>query len=373
MRNKQKSILKFIIIISILFIFIAFLYEIYKNYSVNKETFNIGNFENYSKDIRANGVVIFDEYILEEFKNIETEIDKNNKEIKLYRTNENIEGLNSENKIIKNSLLKLASSNENNNFNKEKFFEFKNNLLNDKFNNNYLNYFFNINKKNNIYIENIINSNKTFSFNQSGYLVTYNDGYENLININNIDKIDPKNIIDTFQNKSSHISGMKYVNNRIFYIITYIKNIKSIDKSLIHNINLEINNKKYNFDFYKFIPYEDGAILVFSSTDGILDFIENRFVKNINIKNKVFKSFKIPNRAIIEQNGLKGILYIDKSIIKFTPIKILETNNDESIVTNTMDNIFPNILEESNILFEEIKPFTNIILNPSDFKIGQRF
>lgn len=376
-KTKKNSLYIIVLLIVILTIALALIYKSINDKNRDKSLFNIGNIQEINKDINTNGVAIFDEYVLENFSGIE--IETNN--TRIYRADSVIEGTNNFDATENaNILLNLANNSkiEDNINDMESFKTLKNNLSNGRINNLNINYYNNINKssetsKNTInYINNYL-KNKAVKVESSGYLLNFYDGFETLLNINNYNNINWDFLRSKISNNSSKIAGLKFVDSRHFYIATYLDDLYNLDKSNFNSALLTINNTNYRVNLSKFSTYKNGYIAVFKMNDGIEKFLENRFF-DMNINFGFNKGYKIPKEALIETNGVLGVFYLDdKEIIRFTPVHLIQEFEKEVYISNNLNDIFPNIISESDVEFDTLNPFTKILLNPQNYKEGDKY
>lgn len=373
-RNSLYIIILFIAILSIVF---AFVYKKINSNNKDKSLYNIGNLQEINKDINSSGVAIFDEYVLENFSGIEIQTDNS----KVYRADNVIEGTNDNDATeTANVLLNLLNNSKiEDNINDSKSFDsIKKNIFNGKINNLNINYFNNVNKsseasKNTInYLNNYL-KNKAVKVESSGYLLNFYDGFESLFNVNNFNNINWDFLGSKINNNSSKIPGLKFVDSRYFYIATYLDKLYDLDKSNFNSALLTINNTNYRANLSKFSTYKNGNIVIFKMSDGIEKFLDNRFF-DMNINFGFSKGYKIPKQALIKIDNVLGVFYLDnKEKVRFTPVSLIQEFEKEVYISNNINDIFPSIISESKIEFEILKPFTKILLNPQNYKEGDKY
>ena len=156
-------------------------------------------------------------------------------------------------------------------------------------------------------------------------------------------------------------------------MILVIDDINDIDKSILNEASIRINNKDYSASLYSSYLLNDKMMLNYVLTQGIEDFIEDRFIEKAEIKLLTIDTYRIPEDAIVELEGSKGFYYIDNTIVKFQPVEIVDKEDNFFIVSSQVSRAFPNKIGDANILFDSIQPFTDIIIRPNDIKEGDKY
>ena len=341
----------------------------------NKRKNNLYNIENPIKqeiELKLPAVAIFNEFVMDNFNGIEIEKDN----FKLYRVGDIVEG--SENNDALDFVQGLTNFSKKN-INLKDVNEFKTinyNIFNKNYKNLNIDYIngVNSNESNSQIIENYIKSfstNRSVVINRSGYVVNYYDGYETLFNIDN-----PQMDLESLKGDKqiNKMPGLKYVDNKMYHIVTYIEDLNQININSLKQIGMNIlknNEQSYTFQamYEDTIILDKGYLLIFKLFDGIEDSIDNRFF-DIKLNLGEYETYRIPNTAITTRNGVEGVLYLSGNKIKFTPIKIEKEEDNFLYVSNNFSEIFPNT-DIKNIEFEHLYPFTKIIKNPTDYIEGE--
>lgn len=99
-----------------------------------------------------------------------------------------------------------------------------------------------------------------------------------MYNIDDFDKSNLELLTTKSPNKATKIQGLKYVNNKYFYFMTYIKDAEKYSKNKLQTNTLKIDKKYYNATIEKSIPYKNGLIVLYKLFDNIEGFINNRFI-----------------------------------------------------------------------------------------------
>lgn len=346
----------------IIFISIAILVVLSSIISISKfnknddKIYNIGNKEKIENKLELPAIAIFDEYVYENFKNSEFALDN----YKMYRADSVVENTSSyealENAIRMNKLISTYGKNP-----KIEYEYAKNLLFNNELNNLNINYFDNINHidKDLDYINDYID-NKSIKVKESGYLVNYKDGYEDILTNNY--NLDWKKILNTSKNINK-MKAIKYVNNRSYTIYTYIESIDNIKKESLYNTHISVNGKEFRANLEDIILINDGFLLKLKLFDGIEEVIKNRFIE-LSINLNLTEGFKVPKSSLIKKNGIDGLYAIEDGKVRFIPVKIIKQENDYIYISSNISDIFPSAILNTNIEFNELKPFTKIIINP---------
>ena len=110
--------------------------------------------------------------------------------------------------------------------------------------------------------------------------------------------------------------------------------------------------------------------MVIEFTDKLHDYYSIRFPEIEIIKSKV-DGLKIPTKAVIDKDSIKGVYIKDKSgIVKFRPIKILGEEGNNTYV-DLGDNNANITLEGAEKSVQTITLFDEIFVNTINIKEGQ--
>lgn len=370
-KNARLGITLFAGLIIVLML-ISFIVEILQQNRREKNLFNIENPINQEIELELPAVAIFDEFVMDNFNDIEIEKDNS----KLYRVGDIIESTENNDALdaihgLVNISTKDIYPKDTNEFNTIKY-----NIFNKNYNNLNIDYINGVNSDANDSekIENYIksySSNHSVVLNRSGYVVNYYDGYETLLDVDNL-QID---LVTLNGNKKiNKMVGLKYVDNKMYHIVTYVEDLDQIDVAKLKQIGINIirGNEKSNIlqaMYEDTIILDKGYLIVFKLFDGIEESLENRFF-DIKLNLGKLETYKIPKTSITKRNGVDGVLYLSGNRIKFTPVKIEKEEDNFFYVSNDFSEIFQNI-DITKIEFETLEPFTKIIKNPVDYTEGE--
>lgn len=372
MKKNTKFGLTLFLVIIIILMLISFIVEILQQNRREKNLFNIENPINQEIELELPAVAIFDEFVMDNFNEIEIEKDNS----KLYRVGDIIESTeNNEALDAIHGLVNISTKDiypkDTNEFNTIKY-----NIFNKNYNNLNIDYINGVNSDANDSekVENYIksySSNHSVVLNRSGYVVNYYDGYETLLDVDNL-KID---LVTLNGNKKiNKMVGLKYVDNKMYHIVTYIEDLNQINIKSLKQIGINILRNNEQSDTLQAM-YEDtivldkGYLIVFKLFDGIEESLEARFF-DIKLNLGKYETYKIPSTAITQRNDVDGVLYLKGNIIKFTPVKIEKEEDDYVYISNDFSKIFPNA-DTNLIKFEHLSPFTKILKNPENYLEGE--
>lgn len=236
-------------------------------------------------------------------------------------------------------------------------------------------------RKENIMSE--INDNFSNYYTDMGGILSYNiDGYEELYiprDFENYvyDKLKIANIKEKDVAVKSKVevndSIYKIVDNFEWYMGIKIEDMKEIETYEIRDlIKIEMKDDKEELvGRIVAINISKGkAVLVIKLNIKLHEYYNIRFPEIYIIKNKI-EGFKIPNKAVIEKDSIKGVYIKDTGgIVRFRPIKILSEEGNSTYVS--MGNNKSQIqLGDDQELIKTISNYDEIFLNTTGLKDGQ--
>lgn len=388
--RKNKLTIKICIALVFILIIINMIIKYSRNKSKQDNIYNVMGLEQTSIQFNSKAYFVFDEYSLDAFEGISSNLTEG----KLIRNEEKL--FDNANAQVNNSIKKQSEFLKNRP--KKKFDKNKVDIINSIYNNNLskldLSFLDSINDNKYFYekksdlIKSYIN-NDSFIVNTTGFYLSKVDGYESLINSNNIRYFsdDLFNINNIEKDKLQ--TGLKYVNNKEYHIITKIKNFDKYLSIGIDNLSISFDNQTFYDSNYEFVKGKnDEFYIIFKMNEGIDKAIKHR-VSNIVINFKTFKSLKVPKKSIYYINKQAGVYTIDSGRVQFAPVKIIYTENDIcSVLTSSEDvlsksyldlvrknnqNLNNDTSDKNYISLYEIKEFSNILLDIGSYKVGDRY
>lgn len=226
-----------------------------------------------------------------------------------------------------------------------------------------------------------IKSKTNFYFSDSAGIISYRvDGYEDLNSFDSITNIDC-NILKSIKPDEINVKDLnnakvgqplyKIIDNSKWYALTIIEN-KSINKLVEgKNLSIRINDNKESIKgkIKKINNGEEESVV-------IIEF-DSHLYKYYNIRNTTLeiilntsKGLKIPNKAITERDGIKGV-YIKNlnNFNKFRPIKIIDMSKDFTIVEEGTNGYIEIEKPDGKKKEKSILIYDEIILNWSRIKL----
>ena len=220
--------------------------------------------------------------------------------------------------------------------------------------------------------ENQLNSGQEYVKANISGIVSYKiDGYEEELNVSNLDTITRKQLeevkIKNGQLIATSTEGGKIVNNFYCYIATILSSDNAINANVGDIIKLRLGNSdEVSAEIVKISEFVDGkAVIVFKVTKDVEYLINYRKI-SVDVIWWSATGLKIPNSALITEEGKNYIVrsrigYIDKILVK------IENQNESYAIIN---NYTTQELREMGYSTEEITSMKNIslydqiVLNP---------
>lgn len=367
MSTKLKKI---ITILSVFSIIIVIILGIYKKYLSDKKKNNIHNVgQSKVVDIvkNAKGLLIFDEFSLDNYINQRVNMNK----LTVYGVNDVVQGT-SVSQAITNARIMLKSKTEN--VSKLELKSAVNNILNENYNKLNINYFSKITKQdiNSDRIKElleILTSYRAIKLQESGFILNKLDGFEGIVNKNDLENFDKLNF--KISSVNSDINGLKYVNNKRFYILTEY-DYDDLSKDFNSNVKIQYNGKSYRAESIKRVISGNKIKVIYQLMDGIEDFIGKRQV-DISINLGKNEGFFVPKSSIISDGTYSGVYLLSNNVIDFVPVSIIGEESNYYFVKNNnkLINTSIKIIDKLNI--NRIKDFSEVLISPKGYNEGERY
>lgn len=164
----------------------------------------------------------------------------------------------------------------------------------------------------------------------------------------------------------------KIINNFKWYLAIKVDNIKDMPAYELNNIMyLKVENIDREL-VGKIIAINvtgNKAVFIVEFSSYLHEYYDLRFPK-VEIIVKRQDSYLIPTKAIIDNNGEKGV-YIKEfnGIVRFRPIEILDENGDVTLISRGDENRYINIDSDKSV--RTISLYDEILLNPKNFIEGE--
>nr|WP_312576001.1 HlyD family efflux transporter periplasmic adaptor subunit [Sedimentibacter sp.] len=244
------------------------------------------------------------------------------------------------------------------------------------------------------YLKSMINSlsksldtNKIPCYSKKSGIFTYKtDGLEDYYKYENVLDITPsstiqKEYVETDSSLSSEVSSgdklYKIISNFNYYIAATVNN----EYAKLFEANKYIKTRiKYDgqdveaWGYIKKINYgsEESVIIIYFD-DYFYKIYDKRYV-DLELITDIHEGIKINTKALVENNGLKGVYIKDASnIVKFFPVEILGQDGDVTIISigDYVSEDRRRVINISDDSYETIKIFDKVILEPNKVYEGQ--
>lgn len=192
---------------------------------------------------------------------------------------------------------------------------------------------------------------------ETGYFVSYADGYEDELNTENASELTEEEINNIINSKST---SQKNVVGKMFSDYSCkIVGIVDEDKRIVEGASLDMmissSKQVYNIDVESVKPAkEEGKLMVVFSCDRLDKALVSSRVQSVKIIFDEYQGIKVPRKAIRFQDGQKGVYVLLGQEVKFKKIEVIyESEDDDFVISeNTSDEDY--LLLYDQILLEVI-------------------
>lgn len=213
----------------------------------------------------------------------------------------------------------------------------------------------------------------TISTDHTGYFVSTTDGYESVVNIDNVDNIDV-DMINKIINGEGTVKKENAI-GKIFdsYSCKIVGVIKPTNKFLRgDSLKISLGNSKTTYDVTvdEIKKIDDEKCILILDCEAIDENISRDRVERIELIFKEFTGLKVPREAIrfkeaeetvVDENGLettqkveyKGVYVKFGQDITFKRIDVIYEGDDFVVSNNVSDNDYLNLYDQ--IILEEVK------------------
>lgn len=239
----------------------------------------------------------------------------------------------------------------------------------------------NLKEKREEIISQISNNTINYFSKESGILSFNIDGYEEIYSINYKDDYKYSDF-KSISNKQRIISNndnvkvdepiFKIMDNFEWYMIIKVENIKDIssyeegDYILLTGNQIKGELKGY----IERISKESGKGLIITKFNRDFHYYHDKRNVEVNIIKYKYDGYKIPRKAILDKDGVKGV-YIKEinGIIRFRPIEIIKEDGEFAYISKGDKNFNINI-KGSDKPVRTVRQFDEILLNTISIKEG---
>ncbi|MGF7057306.1 putative membrane fusion protein [Brassicibacter mesophilus] len=227
------------------------------------------------------------------------------------------------------------------------------------------------------------NKLKTVRYSDKAGILSYNiDGLEEIYGAKKLDEYKPDdfktiNVQQTNVSNNSEVnpgdSVFKIIDNYKWYIMAKVDNDIFSDLKEGKRLFLEIGEeeKKISANVVEVNSSKSDMIIIFKVDDYLYRFYNERYI-DVKILRNTYEGLMIPNEAITEKDGLKGVYIKDISgIVKFRPIKVLGSNDEYTIVSEGENSRIEVEINGKKQKMYTLKMFDEIFVNGHKVKEGQ--
>ncbi len=175
----------------------------------------------------------------------------------------------------------------------------------------------------------------------AGYFISGSDGYEKILNFDEIDDLSVKALKKAIKSKPEKIATDvigRTVSSFKWYIACVIDTDKSVDITNDKKIYLnfpESGIEKLPVKVYKIGERTDKETVVIFSCDEMNEDLSDFRIEKIEIITDEYSGFKISNSAIRTVDGEQGVYIVRGNLMGFRKIRVIYTTDDYSIVSNS--------------------------------------
>lgn len=209
---------------------------------------------------------------------------------------------------------------------------------------------------------------------ESGIVTFTSDGYEEILNIENLYDIDYSQLasqpIQVKDLKTDYVSAgsplYKLIDNSVWYVVALIgqEEIKPYKDMTGDAITVTFNQDKIVgevFDVFE-TGNQTGALVIQLKNQATGFYSERKTELKITREN--YRGLKVPKDAIIKKDGIEGVYVLGyENKVKFVPIKGIGMNDEEVIV---QENNFYEKQNDDVVEVRTVQQYNIVIRNPQD-------
>ncbi len=222
-------------------------------------------------------------------------------------------------------------------------------------------------------LESLYMNNLDAIYSKSAGIVSYYlDGFEQSLNLINIDKLsidEVKDITETYNEISSDVTynGVKIVEDYAWYISCVFNEGQAKDMKIGSRMKIifKSSEEAVSAKIIKISEPMEGEQKVTYEINEYVDNYYNIRVADITIVTGQYEGYEVSKNSIIEKDNQKGIFVNKKGIVRYVPIEILAFDENRVIIKNIEDD---NIDSGKYI----IKLYDEVIKNTKNIKENQK-
>ncbi len=376
--NSKKIKKYFIFFIALVLVVTSIIFASIKK-KKQENLYNIGTMQKYENTMDVNAFIIFDEFSYDYLLGIEVNNEQNNRlgESEVIENTNNSEAIKNA-KTTLEYLSKIKSPKDRGLY-FEDYERISEAILDENYSEIDLSYVDSLNEKSKYMnetkkeYEKFVGQSKLVS-NLPGYYLKQLDGYESIYNFDSVDKLPLDFFKMSFKKEPYKIAGLKYVNNRKYYLATYIKNYLDLDIRFDSDIKIRMLEDKEITGKIHHIKegLHDDALVVWEMTDAY-DEIKNMRNLKVTLVLNEYKAYEIPKRALVTKDVLDGLYVLDEDKIRFKPVLKLQTDGENALVDPDFNRIFSQYQLKNKVDFKSLTDFDKVILESDKVKEGDLY
>lgn len=192
----------------------------------------------------------------------------------------------------------------------------------------------------------------TINATETGYFVSYCDGYEDTLTLDSIDSLSQQDISEITESESSENVPNGAIGKMFDDYSCRIVGVVDADKRIVEGDTLQImfstSNNIYDVVVESLKPAEDeDKYIIVLSCDRLDDVLVKSRVQSIELIFEEYQGIKVPRKAIRFQGEQKGVYVILGNEITFKKIDVIYEGDDFVVSKNTSD-------EEYLLLYDQI-------------------
>lgn len=174
----------------------------------------------------------------------------------------------------------------------------------------------------------------------AGYYIHGSDGFENVINHGDIDKITVDDVEKALEAKPATVNSDvvgRVVNSFKWYLVCAVDTNETVNLSYGKKFYINIpyqGVERLPVTLYKIGERTGDKTMLILSCDLMNDSISDIRIENIEIITEEYRGYKILNSAIRTVDGEKGVYVVRGNLLGFRKIRVLYSTDSYSIVDN---------------------------------------
>jgi len=376
--NSKKVKKYFIFFIVLVLIFTSIIFAYLKNKKKNN-IYNVGTMQKFESTMDVNAFIIFDEFSYDYLMGIEVNNEQNNRlgEKEVVENTNNSEAIKNAKKTSK--YLETKKPVKDKGLYYEDYERIKKAIMDGDYSQIKLGYEDSLNEKNKYlsqtkkeYDRFIKEGNLVTDL--PGYYIKQLDGYESIYNFDSVENLPLDFFKMSLKKEPYKIAGLKYVNNRKYYLATYIKNYLDLDMTFDSDMNIRMLEDKELRGKVHLIKegLNKDALVIWEMSDGY-DEIKNMRNLKVSLVLNEYKAYELPKEALVDKDQLRGVYVVEDDKIKFKPVYSLLEEDGKVLVDSDFTRIFTKYELKNKPDYKPLKDFDKIIIDHEKVKEGDLY